>query len=389
MSIAFIHETYPFGGAEKVTTILAEYFVKRGYNISIFARVFLKDQLASTITYYQLPDTKHIDEKSNAEFIVKTINSNNIDIFIVPILHLRHIEYIRANVKCKLIFTHHSVPMWEAINKYSLAEKKGNTTLIKKIEWLFFQKPKYKIFKRHYKRILKNYKITYDIFDCYVTLTNPYKNTIIKLLKLNPNNNKVLSISNPLVSSDVKGVTDKKKQLIYVGRMSYADKRVDRLITTWSKLCKDFQDWELILVGDGPEKSNLENLAKQIGILNIKFVGFQKDVTPYYRDASIICLTSTFEGWGLVLTEAQTYGVIPVAYNCSEGISEILSPSGENGFLIDCFDEEMYVANLRKILTNEALRIKLQQNVLKKSKSYNIQEVGEQWEKLFAKLLRE
>lgn len=387
MSIAFIHEIYPFGGAEKVTTILAEYFIKKGYNVSIFAREFLKDQLESSITYFQLPDIKNNDAKSNAEFIVRTINENHIDIFIVPILHLKHIEYIKANVKCKLIFTHHSVPMWEAINKYSLAEKRGKTSLIKKLEWLFFQKPKYKIFRRHYKRILKSYRTTYNIFDSYVTLIEPYKNKIIELLKLNPKDNKVISISNPLSSSNIHEVRTKKKQVIYVGRMSYADKRVDRLINIWSKLCEDFQDWDLILVGDGPEKTNLENLAEQLGIRNIKFVGFQKDVTPYYLDASILCLTSTFEGWGLVLTEAQTYGVIPIAYNCSEGITEILGPSGTNGFLIDCFDEELYVATLSKILIDEKLRQQLQAKILIKAKSYNIEEVGEEWEKLFAKLL--
>ncbi len=384
LSIAFVHEIYPFGGAEKITSILAGYLIGKGYRISIFARQLIPNRINPSINCFLLPETNNIYSKINADYIINIIKEYNIDILIIPTLHIKYITEIKSQTNCKVIFTHHSVPMWEAVNKYTLARKRGEANIFSMIEWFLFQWPKYNIFKKHIHSALKDYKETYQSCDSFVTLTEAYRNEMVRLLKLDPADNKIVAINNPIMANNFLADKPKNREILYVGRMSYADKRVDRLIAIWSKLCRQYPDWNLVLVGDGSERENLEKLAIQLNIKNIKFKGFQLDVSKYYKDASILCLTSTFEGWPLVLTEAQTYGVVPVAYNCSAGVEEILSPNGKNGFLIDCFNEDTFVATLRQLIENEVLRKEIQKNLLTKSKDYSIESIGGQWEKLFS-----
>ncbi|EJW91084.1 glycosyl transferase group 1, partial [gut metagenome] len=143
----------------------------------------------------------------------------------------------------------------------------------------------------------------------------------------------------------------------------------------WNHIYKKVPEWELILVGDGPEKEKLEKLALSLGAQRIKFMGHSAYPAAYYQQAAVLCLTSTTEGWPLCLTEAQANGVIPIAYACSAGVKEILSPSGTNGFLIPPFHKRTYAKTLCQLLLNPHLQKQMQQHVIQKAKDYSIEQV--------------
>lgn len=86
--------------------------------------------------------------------------------------------------------------------------------------------------------------------------------------------------------------------------------RVDRLLRIWSLVEANFPDWELKVVGDGRERRNLEKEAAGLGLHRVRFCGHSTRVEEHYATAAILCLTSSFEGWGLVLVEAQAAGVV-------------------------------------------------------------------------------
>lgn len=109
-------------------------------------------------------------------------------------------------------------------------------------------------------------------------------------------------------------------------------------------------------------------------------------MSGFYRDASVLCLTSTFEGWGLCLTEAQANGVVPVAYDCGAGVREIISPSGVNGFLVSPFNQSKYARTLLKLLKSPDMLKQMQQNVVVKAQEYSPQIVGKKWKELFESL---
>nr|WP_252864553.1 hypothetical protein [Capnocytophaga ochracea] len=76
-----------------------------------------------------------------------------------------------------------------------------------------------------------------------------------------------------------------------------------------------------------------------------------------------------------------------MAFACSAGVREILSPDGENGRLIPPFDLEAYAETLAALMNDEPLRKQMQQNVLKKARVYDIEEIVKQWDALFKKIL--
>ena len=176
--------------------------------------------------------------------------------------------------------------------------------------------------------------------------------------------------------------------MIYVGRLSHEDKRVDRLLDIWHRIERNFPDWQLRIVGDGRERANLEAQAKRLKLKRVEFCGATANPYQYYDTAAILCLTSTFEGWGLVLTEAQQAGVVPMAFACSEGVSEILSPSWENGVLIEPYDLDTYAAALARLMSDDRLRQQMAANCREAVKRYDLDHVGRSWEELLARVCR-
>ena len=179
---------------------------------------------------------------------------------------------------------------------------------------------------------------------------------------------------------------DKKKQLLFVGRMSYDDKRADRLIHIWHKIYRKMPDWELVLVGDGDERIRLETLVAKLHLERVVFAGYHADVRRFYNDSLVLCLTSNYEGWPLVLTEAQANGVIPVAFNCTAGVCEILEPTGVNGVLIPPFSKKRYAKELLALLQNPQKCREIQKNVIMKARNYSPDKIGEKWYALFERL---
>lgn len=184
-------------------------------------------------------------------------------------------------------------------------------------------------------------------------------------------------------------VLDKQRVVLFVGRLSYADKRVDRLLDVWHLLKGQTAGWRLIIVGEGAEKKNLEAQARRLELDNVEFAGFSNHPKCYYDMASILCMTSSFEGWGLVLTEAQANGVVPIAFGCSDGVKSILSPSGVNGVVVEPFDLEAYARELLSLMNDDARRKQMQRQVIEKSKSYSPEVVGKEWITLLNQLERQ
>ena len=82
----------------------------------------------------------------------------------------------------------------------------------------------------------------------------------------------------------------------------------------------------LLVVGDGPEKENLERLARESGLSeNVKFEPRTNDLVSYYKTCDLFLLTSNYEGYGMTLIEAAAAGAKIVSSDVGIA-SEILSP---------------------------------------------------------------
>ncbi|MBR8707881.1 glycosyltransferase [Bacteroides pyogenes] len=383
--ILFYHIDFPCGGAERVTRDIAQWV--RNFDYEVYIAACHKKGEAENVSLIELPHEDY-HSKENADAIVDLIRTLSIDIFVLPGIQCRQFAYIRsACTSCKFVYILHNVPFWEVIGNSEHKKHAAKGSFWKTLEWHLLTNPKATWLKVYEKRLMKEYKKTYDLVDAYVVLCEGYKSELEKKLRLS-DLNKITVIHN--AEYEVENISmDKKKQLLFVGRMTYEHKRVDRLLDIWKMIYKKVPGWELILVGSGSEERALRQRAEKMKLERVTFTGWSLNPSVFYKHASVSCLTSTFEGWPLCLTEAQANGVVPIAFDCCAGIREILSPSGENGILIPPFRKRKYADELCKLLLDPEKLACMRENVIRKSQEYSVEEVGGKWLQLFDRLTGE
>lgn len=133
-------------------------------------------------------------------------------------------------------------------------------------------------------------------------------------------NSNVVPMFNPL-TFDLDGLELSPLQgrnVLWIGRLS-GEKRPQDALRIFAKVLEAQPDAKLLMVGSCSEQAFMENLHELIDELGIRdsveMVGFQKDVLPFYRAASVLLMTSEFEGFSLALSEGQSLGVPCVMYD--------------------------------------------------------------------------
>jgi len=123
---------------------------------------------------------------------------------------------------------------------------------------------------------------------------------------------------------------ENEKVFIAIGRLFEA-KDYPNLLQAFTQVAQQHKDVKLWIVGDGPLRSNLENLASELGIAkNVLFLGMRHDIAELLNGADVFVLSSAWEGFGLVVAEAMAAEKIVVATD-SGGVKEVV---GECGFLV-------------------------------------------------------
>lgn len=388
--VAFVHINYPAGGVEAVTSMLADYLIHdKQYEVFVFSKGIQKNLLTNqdqaNIKFIQVNNDDLFNENITQNNLINKINELKIDVIILPIFINFAFKKIKESTNAKIIFAYHSMPFYEIEHKKQLSLKKAATySSLRRWYYTNYRLPK-KLDDYH-QYLNERFLSIHKICDAFVVLCQPYQLFFERELKLD-DNSKIISITNAIPPRISSIPLDKKKQILYVGRMTYHDKRIDRLIDIWKNIYKKFPDWEFVLVGDGEERENLEQQAKNYGLERICFNGATNNPYEYYDNASILCLSSQFEGVPLVLLEAQQSGVIPIAFNCAAGVESVLSPNWENGVLIEDFSIAEYENALCQLMSDASLRQQIQKNIINKAKEYNIKMIGDQWHELFDRLI--
>lgn len=365
------------GGVQRVSDILAKYFVRNGHKLFYLnlTRDEYDDYEYPAIRFF-LPEAD-LFSTNNLKYYHNLLVSHSIDIVINHDASNERAKFFlnTGNIGVKKISVYHSDPLY-GVNKIP----SGNIgkLIYKTIPGLYFSLKKLKK-RNEIKYLIKN-------SDNLVLLSEEFRKHIVSLLKIN--SPKLISISNPIQINNNGSLEfdKKKKQILFVGRLEFSPKRPEKLLKIWSKLEKKYPDWELIFLGDGPHGTELKEMAKSYHISHVKFEGFV-DPKPYYEKASILCMTSDYEGFGLVLPEAMQFGVVPILFNNWNTIKDIIIDK-ETGILVKTDDIEEYVIKLEQLLSDEELRKRIAENAKVKSKSFDIEIIGEKWLDLFEKYER-
>lgn len=162
-------------------------------------------------------------------------------------------------------------------------------------------------------------------------------------------------LPNPLSFRTKEKSSLKNKIVLHVARFTN-DKQHEVLVRIWEKVHKKNKEWKLIMIGDGENKHKIKELISLLDLNDsIEIKPSTKRIKDEFIRASIFCLTSKAEGFGLVLTEAMVCGIPCASFNCPSGPRDIIN-DGHNGYLIDNFDEVVFCKKLDLLMNNEGLR---------------------------------
>jgi glycosyltransferase involved in cell wall biosynthesis len=128
----------------------------------------------------------------------------------------------------------------------------------------------------------------------------------------------------------------------------------------------------------------LKSLAQKLGVRGIEFVGYV-DPTDYYKKSKIFWMTSLFEGFGLTLVEAQTYGCVPIAYDSFASASDIIT-NGKNGFLIKNGDRKAFIKATLKLIIDGNLWNQMSQESINNYEKFETKTTVKKWLNLFSSI---
>lgn len=178
-----------------------------------------------------------------------------------------------------------------------------------------------------------------------------------------------------------------QKNIISIGRLS-REKGFCDLIDIFEIVNKKHPDWHLSIAGDGEEREKLEGKIKEKNLEEkITLLGFkkQKELEKLLLESSIYVMTSFHESFGLVLIEAQSYGIPTLAFDSASGPKEIIE-EGKNGFLIANRNKEQMANRINELIEKEELRQKMGQIAREKSEQYRMENVETIWYNFIEKI---
>ena len=315
MRIAFIHNAFPAGGAERITTDIARYLKSQGgYDVFVYAthrsEALWNDEIDSILTFRSIPSQAIPSRRSKA--VESLVISDGIDVLVQVTKSLPGIDGIRRRTGVKSVIACHGEPFWQ---RYAIMHRRQKGAL-RRMLWKLYNKRRFADGTLAMEMAKKRTMNDYCNSDAYTVLCEPYKKEVACVLGVDSDKSRIHAIENP--ERPVDDVCwEKDNVILFCGRFENWSKRVDRLLRIWSAIQDRLPDWKLELVGNGPAEGMLRRMAEELKLERVSFEGRKADVESYYRRASVVVLTSETEGWPLALSEGQAHGCIGVAFGAT------------------------------------------------------------------------
>ena len=164
-------------------------------------------------------------------------------------------------------------------------------------------------------------------------------------------------------------------------------KRVQDVIMTFAQVHEKIPS-KLLLIGDGPERNNLEQLCRQLGLCDhIRFLGKQSAVEELLAVADLFVIPSVNESFGLAALEAMACGV-PVISSNAGGLPE-LNLNGTTGYTLDIGDVDGMAKRSIEILEDPEVHAKFSEAAYNHAKTFDIENVLHKYESFYERVIEE
>lgn len=381
MRIAYVHDAiYPFikGGAEKRIYEFSKRLAKRGHEVHIFGVGWWGEEptivregvhLHGVCKAMPLYSRDRRSIKGAVKFAKAVLphllkeHFNVIDCYQAPYLHCFPTKIGALAKRSPLVITWHEV--WRGYWQKYL----GSLGIVGR---------------------LMEKTILLGLADKVIAGSDQTKDDLISL---GVSADKISIVPNGIDFGDISRVapSSEKFDVIYLGRL-IKPKNVDLLLRAIAALKGEFPGLKAGIIGDGPERKNLESLVKEQGIQdNAKFFGFIEDfdeVAALMKSSKVFVIPSIQEGGASIVTlEANACGLPVIAIDHPLGIDKRLILTGETGFFVE-LGSDAIAEKIRLLLKDNELREKMGKNAIKFAQPYDWDKITDLIEKVYGQVAR-
>jgi glycosyltransferase involved in cell wall biosynthesis len=362
--------------ANKVNCLIEEY----GYKIIIVTT----DQARHSIPFFKISEKaiiKHLE-----------INFNSISkVFFLKKAIIYFFKRLEYKYKLKKIILENNAEICISMCGKEATFLSSFNSIVKTIVELHFAK------NFHYQFISSNttnkfLKTIASILDWYFEFSLKMVDRIVVLSNSDyinwKNKSNIIIIPNFISYTPSKISPLSQKIAVSVGRLD-AQKGFDMLIDAWALAKDQLLDWELHIYGNGEWYKILTNKIRNYNLeANILLKGISKDLDLIYGDKSIFILSSRYEGFGLVLIEAMSYGLPVISFNCEHGPKDIIRDNID-GRLVKANDIFALSENIKEFALSDENRKLMGTMALERASDFSKKNVIDKWINLFKELVKD
>lgn len=360
MKIAVCTHRLTGGGAERVASLWIKGFVDQGHEVSVILGDSYQPQTYSIPDCVKVYDVNPhipihklrygwmmIDKGLKLRKMKQNLHTINPDVVISVLPHWGPLIYeAKGSIHFKVIGTDH--------NAYELPEGIEMSELQKYLKFEFNKR-----------------------FDAVTVLTNADKTYISSLLS------NVFVLPNPLTFKPVDTIPEKKKIIMASGRLDvWHVKGFDVLIKAWGEVAHRHPDWILQIAGSASKDINYRKILDFISEANVQhsvnLLGFCEDIQSLYKDASIFVLSSRYEGFGMVLTEAMSQGCACIACDYKGRQKEIIRDPSE-GIVCSPDDVNELAEAIDRMICDDDYRKAVQIRSVERSNDFSLEKIMDKW----------
>lgn len=387
--VLFLIHTLGAGGAEKVLVNLVNH-MSDTYNVTVMTIIdtgVFRREISPKVTYktmFKIPFMKEKEQASGSLLNNANPLKKQLAKFYSFIWRYMPTKFLyRWKVKEKYDI---EVSFLEGICAKVIASSKNDS---KKYAWihvdLIHEKKSEKFFLNR-----KQESNCYNQFDKIVAVSENVREQFIK--KFNYSEDKIVVKYNAIHDKDIMEkaivpikIKEKTKfTIISVGRLSI-QKGYDRLLKICKKLKEETFDFELWILGVGPEEENLKNYIEKNHLENMVFLlGFQSNPYPFMKCADLFVCSSRAEGFSTVASEAAILEIPIVTTDCS-GMRELLGDS-DYGLITENCSDALY-KGIKKMLLDKQLFNRYKKQIVKAKNRFSLDKSVKDVEEMFGEVL--
>lgn len=215
--------------------------------------------------------------------------------------------------------------------------------------------------------------VSQGVEDYFKWLPQSKKTVIYNPFFISTNNSESLDIPS--------AINPDKNWIISMGRLT-KQKGFDLLLTAFSKIADKYQDWQLIILGEGELRTELENKIEQLNLTRqVILPGRVSNPFPLIKQAKLFVMASRFEGFPMAHGEAMLCGVPIIATDCPSGPKELIR-DGIDGILVPNQDISALTIAMESLITHKTVRKRLATAAPEVGKRFSLEKIISNWEQL-------